>query len=112
IHDPTIHDPTIHDPTIHDPTIHDPTIHDPTIHDPTIHDPTIHETSPLIVKLISILRDEETLTRCEIMERLGIKNRDHFIKSYLKPALKTGLIEMTIPDKPQSKNQRYRKKRR
>jgi ATP-dependent DNA helicase RecG len=28
--------------------------------------------------------------------------------AYLKPALAVGVIEMTLPDKPRSSNQRYR----
>nr|WP_298269795.1 hypothetical protein [Geobacter sp.] len=35
----------------------------------------------------------------------GTKN---FRLIYLRPALDAGLIEMTIPDKPRSSNQRYR----
>jgi hypothetical protein len=32
----------------------------------------------------------------------------HFVKEYLQPALGLDLIEMTIPDKPNSSKQRYR----
>jgi len=46
--------------------------------------------------------------RREIQEALGLKHREHFRKTYLVPALEAGLIEMTIPDKPQSSDQRYR----
>lgn len=54
--------------------------------------------------------DGEALSAAEIMRRLGLKSRPTFIKNYLHPALEQGLIEMTIPDKPSSKNQRYRRK--
>jgi DNA-binding PadR family transcriptional regulator len=39
---------------------------------------------------------------------LGLKHEEHFRKSYLLPALKAGLIEMTLPGKPRSSKQRYR----
>ncbi len=35
-------------------------------------------------------------------------NRTRFRKTILRPLLDTGLIEMTIPDKPRSSKQRYR----
>ena len=31
----------------------------------------------------------------------------HFTEHYLKPLLASGKLEMTIPDKPQSKKQKY-----
>jgi len=45
-----------------------------------------------------------------LMARLGLRSRLGFRKNYLIPALDAGLIEMTIPDKPTSKNQMYYKK--
>lgn len=66
--------------------------------------------SPSIQKLMEALGDEE-LSAVEIMERLGISHRPTFRKNYLNPALDLGLIEMTIPDKPNSRNQKYRKKK-
>ena len=42
------------------------------------------------------------------MEALGLKDRMHFARDYLQPALNACLIEMTIPDKPRSSKQRYR----
>ncbi len=38
---------------------------------------------------------------------LGLKDKKSFSLRYLKPALKEGLIEMTIPDKPTSRLQQY-----
>ena len=39
---------------------------------------------------------------------LGLKHTPHFRKAYLLPTLESGLIEMTLPDKPNSRSQRYR----
>ena len=36
-----------------------------------------------------------------------IKSKETLRASYLNPALENGLIKMTLPDKPNSKNQRY-----
>ena len=47
--------------------------------------------------------------RNELQAALKLVNRSHFTTAYLKPALEAGLIEMTLPDKPTSRNQRYRR---
>lgn len=46
-------------------------------------------------------------SREEIMKHCGLKNKNHFIKAYLRPLLKSGALSMTIPDKPNSPNQKY-----
>lgn len=61
-------------------------------------------------RLFSVLGDE-TLSAAELMERLGLSHRPTFRKNYLNPALEQNLIERTIPDKPNSKNQKYRKRK-
>ena len=43
----------------------------------------------------------------ELMELAGLKHRPTFRKNYLLPALELGLVEMTIPDKPNSSKQKY-----
>ena len=48
------------------------------------------------------------VTRQHLQEALGLKHEDHFRLAYLQPALRAGLIAMTIPDKPRSSRQRYR----
>ena len=47
-------------------------------------------------------------TRNALQEALGLKHTPHFRQAFLLPALESGLIEMTLPDKPRSSNQRYR----
>lgn len=47
-------------------------------------------------------------SREELQKVVGLKHRPHFIKTYLHPLLVAGWIELTIPDKPKSRNQRYR----
>ncbi len=58
------------------------------------------------VRLLSVFSGE--MTRQRLKEALGLKDDEHFRKAYLLPALDSGSIEMTIPDKPRSRNQSYR----
>lgn len=52
----------------------------------------------------------ETLIReRQDMELLELKHRPTFRDNYLLPALELGLIEMTVPDKPHSSKQKYKK---
>lgn len=55
-----------------------------------------------------IMNIEGEMNREEIQIKLNLKHRENFRKLYLKPALDAGWIEMTIPDKPNSKYQKYR----
>ena len=62
-----------------------------------------------IAKLLDVMDYNIPMSIKEIMEKLGLKSRSSFMKTYLNPALEQGLIKMTIKDKPTSKNQRYYK---
>ena len=46
-------------------------------------------------------------TSSAIMEQLGLKSKENLRKNYINPAIELGVIKMTLPDKPNSKNQRY-----
>lgn len=83
-------------------TVHD-TVHD-TIHD-TIHDVTYMEFEHITHRLIWVMKD--AMSRSEIMALLELRNRAYFVENYLESAFSQGLIVMTIPDKPQSKYQKY-----
>ena len=79
-----------------------------TLHD-TLHD-TPHDTPQVtdqVEQLVTVLT--RAMNRARIQTALGLKDRSHFVEAYLGPALKAGLIEMTLPDKPQSRRQRYRR---
>lgn len=61
------------------------------------------------VKALLDCMESDELSASQIMERLNLSHRPNFRKNYLRPALDAGLIEMTIPDKPNSRNQKYRR---
>ena len=42
------------------------------------------------------------------MSLRGRTNRSKFREQMLKPLIKTGLLEMTVPEKPTSSRQKYR----
>lgn len=62
------------------------------------------------VSRLLVALGDETLSVVELMKRLGLSHRQTFRKNYLDPALEHHLIERTIPDKPNSSKQKYRKK--
>ena len=61
-------------------------------------------------KLLNVFEEGVPYTTIELMYKVGIKSRSSFKKNYLDPLLESGIIEMTIPNKPMSRNQRYIKK--
>ena len=62
-----------------------------------------------IEKLLQIMDYNVPMTAKEIMNKLKIKSKETLRSTYLNPAIDEGLIALTIPDKPTSKNQRYYK---
>ena len=74
----------------------------------TSHLPITNETIN-INKLLEVMESGKPMTATEIMEKLGIKSKETLRGQYLDPAIKQGLVSLTIPDKPTSKNQMYYK---
>lgn len=66
--------------------------------------------SPYVEKLLAVMEYDVPYTAQRLAELLGIKTKAALKRSYLDPALKMGIVEMTLPDKPTSKNQKYVKK--
>lgn len=80
-----------------------------TLKETTVVGKTKKAENPQVQKLLEVL-DGEELSATEIMERLGLSHRPTFRRNYLNPALEEEFIEMTIPEKPKSRNQKYRRK--
>ena len=55
---------------------------------------------------------DETLSAAELMRRTGLSHMPTFRKNYLNPALEQGPIECTVPEKPNSSRQKYRRVRK
>ena len=72
----------------------------------SIYDHASDHASVQVKKLVSVLVKE--MGRSELQDLLSIKNRDYFRTNYLNSAIDSGYIELTIPDKPNSQNQKYR----
>lgn len=72
------------------------------------------QVTPQVAPQVALSHEEKLLAFCavphsqtEMIEFLGLSDRKHFRKAYLKPLLDSGKLVMTIPDKPNSRNQKY-----
>jgi predicted HTH transcriptional regulator len=59
------------------------------------------------VRLVRALHGE--MTREQLRDALGLRDDKHFRQAFLFPAIEARLVEMTIPDKPRSSKQKYRR---
>lgn len=66
--------------------------------------------SEYVKRMLSVMEYDIPYTTVAIMEKLGIKSRETFRKNYMNLAIKARMVEMTMPDKPNSRNQRYMKR--
>lgn len=64
------------------------------------------QVTPQVGELVKVLDKE--MNRQEMQDKLNLSDREHFRLNHLKPALDLELVEMTIPDKPNSSLQKYR----
>ncbi len=66
------------------------------------------QVSVQVKRLLSVMEDAPLSTK-ELMWRVGITHRPTFRDNYLLPAIRLGFVEMTVPEKPNSSRQRYRR---
>lgn len=66
--------------------------------------------TPQLQALLNVMETDVPYTGAQLMEKLGLKSRVSFRKTYLLPAIEQGLIRMRYPDKPSSRNQAYLRK--
>lgn len=64
-------------------------------------------TSEYVKRMLDVMEYDVPYTSKAIMGLLGLKSRETFRKNYVNPAMALGVVRMTIPDKPNSRNQRY-----
>ena len=64
------------------------------------------QVTPQVGRLLSVLDGE--MSRQDILHALGLSDRKSLRQRYLLPALQRGYVEMTRPDTPNARNQRYR----
>ena len=63
--------------------------------------------SEYLKRLLEVMEYDVPYTSNTLMDKLGLKSKEGFRRNYLRPAINMNLICMTIPDKPNSRNQRY-----
>ncbi len=68
------------------------------------------EVNPQVTAQVAalLMQMKGEMTRQAMQDAVGLAHREHFRKTYLAPALELGVIEMTLPDKPNSRSQGYR----
>lgn len=74
---------------------------------PTLSDQESDQVSDQEARLIGALR-KGPKTAARLMADMGLSHRPTFRKNYLRPAMSAGLVEMTHPESPTHRNQKYR----
>ena len=66
---------------------------------------SVTKSAEVMNEVIALCQQPKSLT--EIITHLGLKHRNNAKSRYIDPLIKGGFLEMTIPDKPNSRNQKY-----
>ena len=74
---------------------------------PTMSDQESDQVSDQAARLLKALR-KGPKTAARLMADMGLSHRPTFRKNYLRPAISAGLVEMTCPESPTHRNQKYR----
>jgi hypothetical protein len=69
----------------------------------------LNHVSIYVKKLIDVMEPGVQYKSSELMDLLSMKSRVSFRDNYLNPAIDNGLVKMSLPDSPTSKNQTYYK---
>jgi Fic family protein len=77
------------------------------LHEAIVTDQVGDQVTDQVKKMLRIL-SEGSLSALNLMKTLDLSHRPTFRDNYLHAAIDKGLIEMTIPDKPNSRLQKYR----
>ncbi|WP_299014526.1 Fic family protein [uncultured Polaribacter sp.] len=71
-----------------------------------VSDPVNDLVSDPVKNLLLVMDKEYSIS--ELMAFLKLSHKPNFRKNYLQPAVESGIIELTIPEKPSSSKQKYR----
>ncbi len=70
-------------------------------------DQVTDQVTPEVARLL-VAAAQGALARTALQGLLKLKHTPHFRQAYLQPAMAAGLLEMKLPDQPNSRLQRYR----
>ena len=74
---------------------------------PPVTAPVTAPVNGYVLKLLKIIGLTGSIGNSEILDALDLKNRRRMRETYIQPAMEGHLIEYTIPDKPNSRLQKY-----
>ncbi|MGD9975341.1 MAG: Fic family protein [Desulfatirhabdiaceae bacterium] len=75
---------------------------------PPVTTPVTPPVNMYVRRLLELLESSGSLGNAEILTAFKLKDRRRLRETYIAPALGSGVIAYTIPEKPRSSNQKYR----